>query len=303
MATQDQNPLAVPTISSGAITVDLMLQQPTRINNYLSSLPLMNLFATDIFSGGEQLSGGAIVFDRITLNDLRLDTGRSIQNVEPGGEFPIVTASSGAPSVALPEKFGGKFWITDEARDRNDEALFQRKSRKLINEIVIGLNARSIVALEAAITEFTATQTVTGVNWGTATTTAAGSKTAAGDPAFDFAKVQLAADVAELGVNIDTLIVHPNQASVLRTVYGAGNVGSVLADNGIDNLIVSARVTAGTAYALEAGQVGEIRFEKGISTETWRTPENQKNWVQSDVRVAMAVTQPYSLFKLTGLAG
>src|SRR5690349_10873386 len=300
---QDSYPLGTPSVANSAITIALMLDQPTRINRYLSDISLQNLFATDIFNTGGGVTGGALVFDQLTLNDLYLDSGRSVQNVEPGAEFPIVTHTQGAPNVALVEKFGGKFFVTDEARDRNDQISFQRKGNKLINDIVKGLNARALTALDASITTFTATQTITGVNWGTATTTAAGSKTAAGDPAFDLAKVQLAADVAELGYDIDTWIVHPNQASVLRVLYGAGNVNAVLNDNGVRNFIVSARVAAGTAYAVASGQVGELRFEKGISTESWREPETQRTWVQSDVRCVMAVTDPYAAYKVTGLAG
>jgi hypothetical protein len=279
-----------------------MLQQPTRINRYLSDLSLQNLFATDIFSTGGGVTGGALVYDQLTLNDIYLDSARSVQNVEPGAEFPIVTHSQGAPNVALVEKFGGKFDITDEARDRNDEVTFQRKSNKLMNDIVKGLNTRALAKLDAAITAFTATQTITGVSWATATTTAAGSKTAAIDPAFDFTKVQLAADVAELGVQIDTWIVHPNERAKLIQLWGAQNVAAMFAANGITKVITSARVTAGTAYALESGQVGELRFEKGISTETWREQATQRTWVQADVRPVMAVTNPYAAFKVTGIA-
>ena len=303
MTIQDSYPLGTPSVSGSDITIAQMLDQPTRINRYLSDLSLTNLFAANVFSTGGSVTGGALLYDTLTLNDVALDSGRSVQNVEPGAEFPIVTHSQGAPSVALVEKFGGKFFVTDEARDRNDGISFQRKANKLLNDIVKGLNTRALTALDAAITAYTGTQTVTGVNWGTTTTTASASKTNAIDPTFDFAKVQLAADIAELGYTIDTWIVHPNQANVLRVLYGAGNVNQILADNGIGNLIVSARVTAGTAYAVQSGQVGELRFEKGISTETWREPENQRTWVQSDVRPVMAVTDPYAAFKITGLAG
>lgn len=302
MAIQDQYPLGIPSLSGSVITIDLMLQQPTRINRYLSDLSLQNLFATDIFSTGGGVTGGALVYDTLTLNDIYLDAARSVQNVEPGAEFPIVTHSQGAPNVALVEKFGGKFDITDEARDRNDEVTFQRKSNKLMNDIVKGLNTRALAKLDAAITTYTATQTITGVSWGTATTTAAGSKTAAIDPAFDFTKVQLAADVAELGVQIDTWILHPNERAKLIQLWGASNVDAIFAANGISKVITSARVAAGTAYALESGQVGELRFEKGISTETWREQATQRTWVQADVRPVMAVTNPYSAFKVTGIA-
>jgi hypothetical protein len=303
MAIQDSYPLGTPSIASDAITIKLMLDEPTRINRYLSDLSLQNLFAADIFNTGGGVTGGALVYDHLTLNDLYLDSGRSVQNVEPGAEFPIVTHTQGAPSVALVEKFGGKFFVTDEARDRNDQISFQRKANKLLNDIVKGLNTRALTALDASITTYTATQTVTGVNWGTYIDTVTGSQKLNMAPSIDFAKVQLAADVAELGYDIDTWIVHPNQANVLRTSYGAGNVEAVLNDNGISNLIVSARVTAGTAYAVDSGQVGELRFEKGISTETWREQATQRTWVQSDVRPVIAVTDPYAAYKVTGLAG
>jgi hypothetical protein len=303
MAIQDSYPLGTPSIASDAITIKLMLDEPTRINRYLSDLSLQNLFAADIFNTGGGVTGGALVYDQLTLNDLYLDSGRSVQNVEPGAEFPIVTHTQGAPSVALVEKFGGKFFVTDEARDRNDQISFQRKANKLLNDIVKGLNTRALTALDASITTYTATQTVTGVNWGTYIDTVTGSQKLNMAPSIDFAKVQLAADVAELGYDIDTWIVHPNQANVLRTSYGAGNVEAVLNDNGISNLIVSARVTAGTAYAVDSGQVGELRFEKGISTETWREQATQRTWVQSDVRPVIAVTDPYAAYKVTGLAG
>lgn len=301
MPIQDQYPLGVPSVSGTVITIDMMLQDPTRINRYLSDISLQNLFAADIFSTGGSVTGGALVYDQLTLNDLYLDTARTVQDISPGDEFPIVTHSQGAPSVALVTKTGGKFDITDEARDRNDEITFQRKSRKLINSIVKDLNAKALAKLDAAITAYTATQTVTGVSWTTATTTAAGSKTNAIDPTADLAKVQLAADTAELGVDVDTLIVNPIQASKLRMIYGAPNVAGILGDNGISKFIVSNRVTAGTAYLLQSGQVGELRFEKGISTETWREQATQRTWVQSDVRAVMAVTDPYSVFKLTGI--
>jgi hypothetical protein len=49
--------------------------------------------------------------------------------------------------------------------------------------------------------------------------------------------------------------------------------------------------------------VGEIRAEKMLTTETWREPETQKTWVQTDARFVQYVTDPYSVFKVTGLAG
>jgi uncharacterized SAM-binding protein YcdF (DUF218 family) len=44
-----------------------------------------------------------------------------------------------------------------------------------------------------------------------------------------------------------------------------------------------------------------MRFEKPLSTETWREPQTQRTWLQTDIRPVMYVTNPYSLLKVTGL--
>jgi hypothetical protein len=83
-------------------------------------------------------------------------------------------------------------------------------------------------------------------------------------------------------------------------LYGNALSG-MLDDNGIDSLISTNRVTAGTAYLVAEGQVGELRVEKPLDTETWREQKTQKTWLQSDVRPVMYVTNPYSMLKLTGI--
>jgi hypothetical protein len=49
-----------------------------------------------------------------------------VQNVEPGAEFPLVTFDRPTPLVKQVEKFGGKFFVTDEAKDRNDPMMLQQ---------------------------------------------------------------------------------------------------------------------------------------------------------------------------------
>jgi hypothetical protein len=111
-----QYPFGVPSVSGNSITIDLMLNEPTRITRYLADLSLRNMFSQEVFSTPGGVEGGALLYDVLTANDLFLDSTREVQNVEPGAEFPVVTTSRSAPSVALVEKFGGKFFITDEAR-------------------------------------------------------------------------------------------------------------------------------------------------------------------------------------------
>ncbi|ERG63532.1 hypothetical protein L332_03580 [Agrococcus pavilionensis RW1] len=278
--------------------MEQMLQQPTRITRYLSDLSLRNYISPLFFSAPGGVTGGAVVYDQLTLNDLF--PTRDVQEVAPGAEFPIVTSENGEPKVASVEKHGGKFFVTDEARDRNDEGVIQREGRKLINAMIRRQDARAIQVVDAAISAF-GSQTVTGLNWGAVVTGGSSQSNASAWPAADFSKVQELADTQELGVNIDTWVLNPAQLSRLRLVYGS-DFDAVAASYGL-TFQASNRVAAGTAYALERGQVGEIRVEKPLTTETIPERQTQRTWVQVDSRFVQVVTNPFSVFKVTGLAG
>ncbi len=300
MATQNAAayPLAAPTVSGSTITVETMLNQPTRITRYLSDITLHNYISPLLLSSPGGVSGGAVIYDQQTLNDLF--PTRDVQEVAPGAEFPLITSENGTPSVAAVEKHGGKFFVTDEARDRNDHGVIVREGQKLINAMIRRQDARAIAIVDASIAGL-ATQTVVGLNWDDVVTGGSAQSNADEWPAADFAKAQLLADQQELGVVFDTLIVNPAQLAQLRLVYGKG-YSDVLESYGL-SVHSSNRVAAGTAYVVAEGQVGEQRFEKTLSTETWREPDSQRTWVQTDARFVQYVTDPYSVVKLTGLAG
>lgn len=291
-------PLSAPVITGDNITLDLLLNEPTRITAYLSDLSLRGMFSQRVFSNGGGLTGGALVYNQLTSN--QLFTSRDVQEITPGAEFPIVTADRMAPKVAVPIKIGGKYFVLDEARDRNDATTVQLESQLLANTIQRKLDTTAINLLDASLTEFN--RTVAGVNWSTAKTTASGSVTKGGSPVADFAKIQGLADVDELGVRYNLWLVNPQEYTNFLTFYGAENLAAVLNASGIE-MVSTNRVTAGTAYALQSGAVGQMRLEKPLSTETWREQATERTWVQSGVRVAMAVTNPFSAIKVTGLAG
>lgn len=292
-------PLSAPQVSGDQISVSTLLAQPTRITRYLSDLSLRNFVSSRIFSTASGVSGGAVIYDQLTLNDLF--PTRDVQNVGPGDEFPIVTSENQAPKVAVTEKFGGKFFVTDEAKKRNDAGVIQREGLKLINAITRKIDARAIKVLDDEITARSATQVMTGANWQNVVTGGASQSNASAWPAADFAKAQLLADQQELGVTFDLWLMNPAQLAQLKLVYGS-DYASVLSSYGI-SAVASNRITAGTAYALVGGKVGELRLEKGLTTETWREEPRQITWVQSDVWPVMYVTDPYSVVKITGLAG
>lgn len=301
MATYNSSayPYAAPTVNGSQVTVETMLNEPTRITKYLSDIQLRGLVASRIFSSPTGVSGGAVIYDQLTLNDLF--STRDVQNVEPGAEFPIITSENPTPQVAQVEKYGGKFFVTDEARDRNDGGVIQREGRKLINTIMRKTDQKAIAVLDASIAA-NASQTITGVNWNSVVTAGTSASSANAYPAADLSKVQLLADTQELGTEFNLWIVNPAQKAQFDLIYGPG-AADVLAAYGVE-MASSNRVAAGTAYVVEGGQVGDIRVEKPLSTETWRDGfGRQRTWVQSDMRPVMYVTNPFSVVKVTGLAG
>src|SRR6476659_10222312 len=123
------HPLGPPTVSGTTFSVDLALNNPTRVTRTLMDLTLQRFFADRVFTNSGGVSGGAVVYDELLANDLYLNS--DIAYVNPGDEFPMVVGQRRAPKVAEVEKWGGKFFVTVEARDRNDASVFVRHMRQL----------------------------------------------------------------------------------------------------------------------------------------------------------------------------
>lgn len=293
-------PLGPPTVSGDTLTVDTALQQPTRITRRIANISLQNFIVSRIFAPGGAVSGGAVIYDQAILNELYLD--RDVERVMPGGEFPIVGSSRQAPKVAEVEKYGGKFFVTDEARDRNDQAHFNNQVTMLANTITKKVNTRAVAELETAITALGGAGTFAGHDWGAVVTGGSSQTNNTGWPAADIANAQYLADVDELGVTYDLWIVNPMQKLQWGITYG-DKAQQALDNLGIREMFASNRVANGVAYAVASGQVGELRIEQALATETDRVVKNQKTLVQSSVRPVMYVTNPYSIKKVTGLDG
>lgn len=290
-------PLGTPSVNGNNITVDLMLQQPTRINAYLSNIALKNYFAERIFSNSGGVTGGALVYDQLTTNDLF--PTRAAQKVAPGAEFPEVTFDRPAPKTAQVEKLGGKFRVTDEAKDRNDLSGIQNEGVKLGNDIQRQLHARALAELEAVLTTYSADLVMGGTSWRGATSLTLSTENKAALPAADLANIRKKGATQELGVDYNLLILNPQEWANLSIIYGDAEAWLRAQGFGVQ---VSNQVVAGTAYAVQEGLVGQVRYEQPLMTETWRDPSTQSTIVQASVRSVFAVTNPYNALKLTGLA-
>lgn len=120
-------------------------------------------------------------------------------------------------------------------------------------------------------------------------------------PTADLSAAQLAADLEELGVTHDLLVVHPNEAHSLRVAYGDG-LDAMLKSAGV-SLFANPRVTAGTAWAVQAGAVGTVGFEAPLTVDKWDDRSTRSTWVQTYCVPGFAIDRPYAAKKITGLAG
>jgi len=289
-------PLAIPTVSTTTITMDMALNAPTRVTRTLMDLTLQRFFADRVFTNSGGVTGGAVVYDQLLANDLYLD--RDIGRVTPGDEFPLVTSSRRAPFVAEVEKWGAKFFVTVEARDRNDTSLFARHVRMMANTIVRKINQRAVEVLEAAVQQAPA-RTVAGVSWGSTVTAGSSASNSTAWPGYDMAKAQMQAEQEELGIVFNLWIINPTEYLQLARIYGLG-LNDLLASLGI-SIFVTNRVTAGTAYVVAEGQPGQMRVEQPLATEQWYEEETQRYWTQSSVRPLFFVDNRFAVLKFTGL--
>jgi len=294
------HPLGAPTVSGTTMTVDFALQNPTRVvTPMIMDLTLQKFFVDQVFANGGGVTGGAVLYNQVEGNDLYAE--RDVQRIMPGAEFPEITFQRRVPQVAPVEKWGGKFKITWEARDRNDVAQFTNAVRQLANTIVRKINQRGVEVLEAAV-QLAPARTITGRNWSTVVTGGSSQSNHTLWPANDFGRAQMTADVDELGMVYNLWIINPQEYANLVSIYG-NNLQALLDGFGI-RLFVTNRVPAGNAYVVAAGQVGEMRVEQPLQSRSWDDPNGiEQTWVQSSVRPVMFVNNRFAVLKFTNLAG
>jgi hypothetical protein len=167
----------------------------------------------------------------------------------------------------------------------------------MANTIVRKINQIAVDTLSASVTANS--RAASGHSWSAVVVGGASQSAANLWPARDFGAAQLQAEQEELGMVYDLWIINPAEYLSLATVYGP-YLTQVLNSAGID-IYVTNRVTAGTAYVVAQNQVGEMRIEKPLSTETWRDQSRQITWVQSDVRPLFFVDNPFAVMQFTGL--
>jgi hypothetical protein len=293
-----QHPLAPPTLSGNNVTLDLLLNQPTRVNRFIQAVSLQRFAFPQLFSDGGAVSGGAVIYDQADINQLYPVNFPEV--VQAGAEFPIIQDARVVPKVATVAKWGGKVFITDEARDRNDLLLWNRAMRKVANAMVRTIDSIAVAAINAELTARPALS-VAGHSWSAVVTNGATPTNTRSWPHADIATVMGTFDTDELGESPDTILMNTLDDIQLGIIYGIQGKEAMLSSFGLTGF-VSNRMTAGAPVIATRGGVGEYRTEKPLGTETWREPETERTWVQTSVRNVFFVTNPFAMKRITGVA-
>lgn len=286
----------IPELTGRLLTVDVALKQPTVIRNQIAKLADDQLILPKLFRPlGKRVEGGGLLYSVIKASDFYTT---DVERRAPGNEYRVVEGIDPEPRLAEVDDWGGKFQVSDEQRDRNDVSYLDQQTTQLANTIARKLDTAAVTAVDDAID---AANEVTGHSW--AGLVMVGPDTSitpsAERPTADLSAAQLAADLQELGVKHDLLIVHPQQAHDLRVAYG-DNLDEMLKSAGVA-LFSSVRMSPGSAYVLEKGQVGVVGFERPLTVDVWDDRSTRSQWVQAYAVPALAVDKPYALKVLLGL--
>lgn len=298
-------PLGAPTISGNTITADEMLAQPTRITRSIADLAVSGrFFASRIFTTGGDVQGGAVLFERPPTLTTDLYASRDVQEVAPGEEFPLLTFDRGVPMVARPRKIGGKWFVTKEARKRNDIRAITRAMTQTANTIRRKTEQMAVAELDAVATAESRTRT--GISWSAAVALTEATRTHGNEPLADLVETQELIDLEERGHVLNGIVMHPNQWSDLVKIYGATGVAPMLQSVGITEWYSTPRLTAGSAYLYEQGAVGEWRnefpLEGEVDEEGVAAGGRQRTWYQWSISPVMLVDDPFAFIKLNGIA-
>jgi hypothetical protein len=288
----------IPTLNGRQLTVDVALRQPTIIRDRIARLADAQILLPKFFrTHGAKVEGGGMLYSVIAASDFFTT---DVEKRSPGAEYRVVEGVEPEPKLAVVEDWGGRFQVTDEQLSRNAVNYLDQQSTQLANTIARKLDTRAVAALQAAsIATFTPA-----AGWDALTFVGPlDALTPSGDrPTAHFAEAQEMADLEELGVTHDTLIVHPEQARQLRTAY-AENLDDMLASAGFTGgMFANPRIPAGTAFVAQGGMVGTVGFEAALTVEVYDDRSTRSKWVQAYAVPAFAVDRPYAAKKITGLS-
>jgi hypothetical protein len=304
-------PPAPPTLTGDNLTISRFLNSPAMVQRRLRTLAENRFIADVLLTGRYETTGGSLLYEQ---NESIL-TNKPPEAVGPGGEYPRATASPGPAALAAVTKWGQDVPITDEHIKRYGRRAVDVALQKVRNYIVKQVDAVSLVAIGAAVTQ---TQAV-----------AAAWNNASRDILLDLMLSKAKIDGQDQGYDADTLVTTDEgyarivsdqkiisglarERDVPMTVTGGGEVTMIaglriLATNnlpaGVKALVLDSTLLGGIAY--ERLESPEYQGDPANGVESWtrRDPDANDQWLVRGRRPVVPVVQePNCGVAITGTA-
>jgi len=302
-------PPAPPTLSGDVESINRFLQSPTLLTRRLRTL-LENRFISDsLLTGRYTLQGGAVLFEQSES----IYADRAVEQVAPGGEYPLSGVTSGLAAIAAAAKWGQDSLVTDEAIKRLMLDPVTRAILKLVNNLVQKVDQVTLAAIASAVTQ-------------TAAATAAWAPgTASTNPLYDIAKGVAVIRALNQGYDPDILVVDDTayaklmNNTVVLTAMAREDKSNPAYSGALPGPLAGLRVlvtpnlpTASTAILVDSTVLGGMADEslggpgysgqvKGVEGKTIRNELND-GWRLRARRVTVPVViEPGCGFVITGI--
>ncbi|OCB25009.1 hypothetical protein A5674_22160 [Mycobacterium malmoense] len=287
----------IPELAGNRLSVDAALAQPSKIAARIAKLADESLLLPRFLRPyGAKVLGGGLLYASLTSQDFF--TAGPIEKRTPGAEYRRVDPLEPEAKLAAVEDWGASAELVDEAVLRGDISRLDAITTQLTNDLLLKLDQRTIEVLESANLGSVAVATP----WEDLILSGPLDQItpSAERPTAHFAQAQELADLDEMRVTLDTLVVAPEQARQLRTAY-AENLAAMLTSAGL-KMYVNPRVPNGTAYLAEGGAVGTVGFEVPLTVDVIPDPQRRRRIIQAYCVPAMAIERPFACKKLVGLS-
>lgn len=292
-------PPDAPAVNGRLLTVDAWLRDPVRVQRTVTQLTNERFVADRMLSPGGAATGGAVIYDQVVASDLY--AARDIQAIEPGSEFPIVTAGEVAPLVAKTTKWGGAGIITYESRDRDRRDVLNRNLTRIRNTIIKKVDAVAVASLLMSPLN----QMVASSDW--ANSTAAIFK--------DVATAQTAVLKLDMGYEITDALVSPTTLlnmitndKLMSQLPREGNnvVTRPLASRAMQGVLgltwyPTNRVSDDQVILLDGQTAGSISDEKPLYSRVVDQPEKERVLIMAARLTVPYVTDPKSAIVINGV--
>lgn len=294
-------PPSGPTVSGRNITVDAYLNNPLRVQADVRALAADYFLADRIYAPGGSVAGsGAVIYDQL-VNSGHYFTGRDVQAINPGQEFPLLDMDESVPLVARTTKWGGSMQMTYEDIERNRLDKLAAGLTRLRNTVTRKVDSVGMAALRAApIVNVAATGP-----WNVSTATYIPK---------DIMSGLAVVDGFDLGYRITGAIVSPTTElnmmlndRLISLIEGTrGTIESPLVSRSLGALFgltwySTPRVADNEVFLVAERVAGSVSDERPLYTRVVDDPERERRVIMAGRLCVPYVTDPKAVVRITGV--